>query len=146
MAHDLHPPTVPGKLFGRDMLADPYPAYHRLRQADPVHWEEALGSWFLTRYDDVAAGLRSPQLSADRIAAMRALAGEKDIEPFFEFLGNRMLYTDPPRHTRLRLLVSKAFTPAAVEARSAHIQQVVDGLLDRVQDRGEMDVVRDFAF
>src|SRR5262245_9828922 len=145
MAHETGP-AVQGRLFGPDMLADPYPVYDRLRESDPVHWDEDHKAWFLTRYDDVNAGLRSPLLSADRTAAMQQLAGDPQLQPFFTFLSNRMLYTDPPRHTRLRLLVNKAFTPHAVEARAAHIQQIVDGLLDRVQTRGTMDVVRDLAF
>jgi hypothetical protein len=139
MAHDPLP-------FDDSMRADPYPAYQRLRSSDPVHWNDELGAWFLTRYDDVSAGLRDLRLSANRAGPLEKLANSPDLAPFFRFLGNRMLLTDPPRHTRLRSLVNKAFTPRAVEARGPHIQQVVDSLLDRVLPTGKMDVVADLAF
>ena len=62
-------------LFGPDMLADPYPVYHRLREADPVHWHEPFGSWVVTRYDDVVAGFRDPRLSSERAGPMAARQG-----------------------------------------------------------------------
>jgi hypothetical protein len=133
-------------LFGPEMLADPYPIYHRLRTADPVHWHPAINSWVLTRHRDVAAALVDPRFSAERTAFMQQQAGHQELEPFFAFLSNRMIYTDGPRHTRLRTLVNKAFTPHAVEAMAPHIQQLVDGFLDRVQVQGHMDLIRDLAF
>jgi cytochrome P450 len=138
--------TEAGQLFGPQMLADPYPVYHQLRSTDPVHWDETLQAWVLTRYRDVVAGLHDLRLSSDRIVYLRELAGAKELEPFFTFLSNRMIFCDPPRHTRLRGLVTKAFTPHAVEAMAPHIQQLVDGFLDRVQGQGHMDVIRDLAF
>jgi cytochrome P450 len=133
-------------LFSHDMAQDPYPIYHRLRAADPVHWSEKFNAWILTRYDDVAAGLNDLRLSSDRTALLQEMAGSKELEPFFAFLSQRMIFADPPKHARLRGLVSKAFTPHAVEAMRPHIQQLVDGLLDAVQGRGHMDLIRDFAF
>jgi cytochrome P450 len=134
------------RLFGPQMLADPYPVYQQLRSADPVYWDQTLQAWVLTRYSDVVAALHDLRLSSDRIAYMRELAGTKDLEPFFTFLSNRMIFCDPPRHTRLRGLVTKAFTPHAVEAMEPHIQQLVDEFIDRVQGQGHMDVVHDLAF
>jgi len=145
MPHDIQPIGA-GRLFGPDMIADPYPVYSRMRESDPVHWDDALGGWFLMRYDDVAQGFRSPLLSAARTGAMYQMAGRKELEPFFTFLSKRMLYNDPPRHTKLRSLVSKAFTPHAIEARGVHIQEVVDRLLDRIIGQGSLDLVHDFAF
>jgi len=57
-----------------------------------------------------------------------------------------MLFLDPPDHTRLRSLVNKAFTPRVVEAMRPHIQQIVDELLDVVQEKGQMEVISDFAY
>ena len=57
-----------------------------------------------------------------------------------------MLYADPPYHTRLRALVSRAFTPRVVAKMEPHIEQVVDGLLDAVQDKGRMDVIEHLAY
>src|SRR5262249_1251155 len=80
------------------------------------------------------------------IALMRELAASKELEPFFAFLSRRMVFADPPNHTRLRGLVSKTFTPHVVEAMRPHIQKLVDGFLDAAANRGQMDVIHDFAF
>jgi cytochrome P450 len=133
-------------LFGPGMLADPYPVYDRLRTNDPVHWHEAFGAWIVTRYDDVNACLHDARFSSDRSAGLRELADNPDLQPFFEFVGDRMSFTDPPRHTRLRGLINRAFTPSAVEAMAPRIEQLVAGLLDAVRDRASMEVISEFAF
>ena len=69
------------------------------------------------------------------------MAGSKELKPFFSFLANRMVLADPPKHTRLRGLVSKAFTPHTIEAMRPHIQQLVDGYLSRCEF-GRMDFPR----
>src|SRR5262245_30301226 len=128
------------------MRADPYPVYARLRAADPVHWDDTAQAWVLTRYQDVQAALHDPRLSSDRVARMKELAGTTGLGPFFDFLRSRMVFVDPPQHTRMRCLLNKAFTPHAVEAMRPRVQQVIDDALDRVQAQGRMDVIRDFAF
>jgi cytochrome P450 len=133
-------------LFGPEMLADPYPVYGWLRETDPVHWHEPFAAWILTRYDDMVAVLQDNRFSAERTARMQEMAGQPELQSFFSFLSTRMLYADPPRHTRLRGLVSKAFTPHAVEAMRPHIQALVDGFLDGVQAQGHMDVIADLAY
>jgi hypothetical protein len=124
-----------------DFIANPYPTYHRLRAEDPVH-QSPLGFWVLTRYEDVAAALRDPRFAKEAIAAFVAAR--------FGFaapgIGLSMLDRDPPDHTRLRSLVSKAFTPRVVETLRPHIQQIVDGLLDRVAGAASMDLIEDFAY
>lgn len=131
-----------------EMLADPYPVLRQLREQEPVHRSDAIGGWVLTRYDDVLAALRDPRLSADRITPyMNRLTEEKRAQQSaIGSLGHWMVFTDPPDHTRLRSLVTKAFTPRVVEGLRGYIQQVVDELLDAVQARGEMDVIADFAY
>jgi len=124
-----------------EFVADPYPTYHRLRTEDPVH-HSPLGFWVLTRYEDVVASLRDPRLAKEAIATF--VAERLGISPLG--IGLSMLDRDPPDHTRLRGLVSKAFTPRVVEVLRPHIQQIVDGLLDRVEGRGEMDLIEDFAY
>jgi pimeloyl-[acyl-carrier protein] synthase len=140
----MTPPT--DALFGPAMLSDPYPAYRRLRETDPVHWHEPFDAWVLTRYADVVAALHDPRFSSERTGAMQQMGGGKGLKSFFDFLATRMIYADPPRHTRLRGLVSKAFTPHAVEAMRPHIQALVDQFLDGVKSRGRMDVVADLAY
>jgi cytochrome P450 len=122
-------------------VADPYPTYHRLRAEDPVH-HSPLGFWVLTRYDDVVAALRDPRLAKEAIAAFVAARFGAPIPA----LGLSMLDRDPPDHTRLRSLVSKAFTPRVVEGLRPRIQQIVDGLLAGVAEAGSMDLVEEFAY
>jgi cytochrome P450 len=133
------------RLFGPEMLANPYPFYHRLRSLDPIHREETTGGWILTRYADVVMILRHARVSSDRARVLPAGVPEEFL-PLFAFRANSMLNADPPKHTRLRLLVSKAFTPAAVEALTPLIQQVVDQSLDAVQAQGHMDLIHDLAY
>jgi len=125
-----------------EFVADPYPMYHRLRAEDPVH-HSPLGFWVLTRYPDVMAMLRDPRLIKEPIAAFVAARFGMAVPPG---LGLSMLDRDPPDHTRLRGLVSKAFTPRALERLRPEIQQIVDGLLDEVEARGSMDLVEEFAY
>ena len=124
-----------------DFVADPYPTYHRLRSEDPVH-ESPLGFWVLTRYEDVVASLRDPRFAKEpMIAAVAARLG-------FDAgaVGISMLDRDPPDHTRLRGLASKAFTPRVVERLRPRVQEIVDGLLDRVERAGTMDLIEEFAY
>ncbi len=145
MTQQTATPAGAGRLFGPEMLVNPYPIYHMLRSMDPVHWHEAAGAWVLTRYADVAAVLRNPNASSERTRVAQALSPE-EFQELYAFRSNAMLNCDPPRHTRLRLLVSKAFTPAAVERLAPFIQKVVDEALDAALARGGMDVMRDLAY
>jgi cytochrome P450 len=124
-----------------EFVADPYPTYHRLRAEDPVHLSP-LGFWVLTRYEDVAAVLRDPRFAKE--AMMAAVAKRFGITQ--GTFGLSMLDRDPPAHTRLRSLVSKAFTPKVVEAMRPHIQEIVDGLLERVAGAGSLDLIEEFAY
>src|SRR5262249_42094732 len=98
------------KLFGPRMLADPYPYYARLRSTAPVYWVDQFDAWVLTRYADVTAVLRSAHVSSDRANKTPQQAGP-EYPALNEVRAFSMLNADPPRHTRLRLLVNKAFTP-----------------------------------
>jgi len=125
-----------------EFVADPYPMYQRLQADDPVH-HSPLGFWVLTRYADVIASLRDPRLIKEPIAAFVAARFGMAVPPG---LGLSMLDRDPPDHTRLRGLVSKAFTPKALERLRPDIQRIVDELLDRVDGHGEMDLIDEFAY
>lgn len=132
-------------LLDPEVLANPYPLYHKLRTEDPVHWDPFLHAWVVTRYSDVIEVLyrysanRTPtpeQLSALNLSALNPIA---------EVMVRQMLFLDPPDHTRLRALASAAFTPRRVEQLRSHIQGIMDGLLDKVVLTGRMDVIADFA-
>src|SRR5262245_31291740 len=128
------------------MLDDPFPVYRRFREEDPVHWSPKLKAWVLTRYDDVTAVMHDPRISNERTNLMEAMVGEPRLKSLFQFISDRMVFTDPPRHTRLRCLVNKAFTPHAVEAMRPQIQELVDGFINARQARREMDLIGEFAF
>jgi cytochrome P450 len=134
------------KLFGPDMLADPYPIYHRLRSTSPVSWVPTLDAWLVTSFEAVSAGLRDPRLSSDRFDRARKRLEAKGLGDLIDERVKSMLHMDPPNHTRLRGLVSKAFTPRAVEAMEGRIGAVVDELLDATQGSGHMDVIQDLAY
>jgi cytochrome P450 len=133
------------KLFGPQMLADPYPYYARLRSTAPVYWADQFDGWILTRYADVTTVLRSPNASSDR-----ASRGPQQARPEYQSLNEVRLYSmlnaDPPRHTRLRLLVNKAFTPRTVEELAPFIRTFVDKALDAAKARGRMELMADLAF
>ncbi|HEY5639536.1 MAG TPA: cytochrome P450 [Dehalococcoidia bacterium] len=137
--------------FTPEALADPYPMYRELLAHNPVSWNPMLQTWVFTRYDDVDAILTHPRTSADRRSGTNSFAEmqRKYIEENPDDLFVRaptMLTSDPPEHTRLRRLVSKAFTPRAVENLRPRIQEIVDELLAEVADKGEMDLVQALAY
>jgi len=141
--------TVQYNPFIPEVHANPYPMYARLRAEDPIHWSALMEAWVLTRYDDVVAVLTDSRFSADRRQARNRFADEiaRREEEFGPFGRTRtMLTSDPPEHTRLRRLVSKAFTPRMVEGLRPRIQEIVDELLDAVAQNGRMDVIRDLAY
>ncbi len=135
--------------FIPEVHANPYPMYVRLREEDPVHWSALMEAWILTRYEDIVAVLTDSRFSANRRQAQNRFAQEalKIAEEFGPFGRTQtMLTSDPPLHTRLRRLVSKAFTPRMVEGLRPRIQLIVDELLDAVRDSGRMDLIRDLAY
>lgn len=133
------------RLLEPEVLANPYPLYHRLRSEDPVHWDRFLHTWVVTRYPDVLNVLHS--FSADRTPTPEQLTamGLSGLNPIAKVMVKQMLFMDAPAHTRLRGLASAAFTPRRVEVLREHIQEIADALLDRVQTRGRMDIIADFA-
>jgi cytochrome P450 len=125
-----------------EFLADPYPTYHRLRDEDPVH-HSPLDFWVLTRYEDVAAVLRDPRFIKEPLVSMVAARFGVSVPPG---VGLSMLDRDPPDHTRLRSLVSKAFTPRVVEGLRPRIQKMVDDLITQAEAVGTMDLIEEFAY
>jgi cytochrome P450 len=126
-------------------IADPYPFYHRLRETAPV-FKTPMGFWLLTRYEDIASSLRDRRFGKDFAGSIRRKYGENRLnEPAIANLSHTMLVVDPPDHTRLRSLVTKAFTARRVADMRVRIRKLVDEQLDRVADKGGMDVIRDIA-
>jgi cytochrome P450 PksS len=142
----LTPPNYGSHRF----KANPFPFYARLREEAPVF--RIMGpanepGWLVTRYDDVSSVLKHARLSKDRLAMMTP--EEREAMPWvFKLFGpisQNMLSRDPPNHTRLRALVHKAFTPKLIERLRSRVQVLSDGLLDKAQRRGSMDLVAEYA-
>jgi cytochrome P450 len=136
--------TVPATpLVDPAVLADPHPVLAELRESGPVHrldGSTGVPVWMVTRYDDVLAALSDPRLSNDphhASALTEVLRGD--------FLSRSMIGADPPEHTRLRRLVSKAFTARRVEGLRPRVQEITDALLDRITPRGSADLVAEFG-
>ena len=133
--------------------ANPYPFYAQWREQAPV-MATPLGFTVLTRYEDVARTLRGAEFARDieahvearpddpRSARRERLRERRDSGE----IAKSILNLDPPDHTRLRRLVSLAFTPSAIERLRPRVQSLVDDVLDRAADRGTMEVVEELAF
>ena len=128
-------------------LADPYPFYHRLRAADPVHRHET-GFWLVTRYSDAVAMLRDPRFvrPPGPAAAGDAPVEGEQLSPREFLRAYGILWQNPPDHTRLRRLVNKAFTPGAVDVLRPRIQAFVESLLDAAEERGSADLIPALAY
>jgi pimeloyl-[acyl-carrier protein] synthase len=132
-------------LLDPEVLANPYPLFHRLRTEDPVHWDPFLHAWVVTRYADVLEVLLT--FSAERTHTPEKLKamGLSEMSPIAQLMVQQMLFMDPPAHTRLRSLASYAFSPARVAVLRTHIREIVNRLLDAVQNQGHMDVIQDLG-
>jgi len=136
--------TVPvSPLTDPAVLADPHPTLAALRESGPVHRLDmrlGLPVWVVTRYADVLAAMSDPRLSNDPRHATGLDEMLRD-----DFLSRSMIGADPPAHTRLRRLVSKAFTARRVEGLRPRVQEITDTLLDRITPHGAADLVGEFA-
>ena len=128
-------------LLTPDFYRYPYPVYSALRRHDPVHWDEEHQVWVLTRYADVAAALVNPRL----VRGAEEITIETD-DPLRRVLSRMMLFSEPPRHTRLRSLVNRAFTPRRIDGMRPRIQTIVDQLLERIRGRRDIDLIADLAY
>jgi cytochrome P450 len=127
--------------------ADPYPRYAALRRMAPVH-RSAIGLWVLSRYEDCQQLLRHPGVGKDfsQAASTVGLSEEQQAEQAaFRNDRSNMLFADPPDHTRLRSLATRAFTPKTVERLRPQIVALVDELIDGFEGE-EVDVMDALAF
>lgn len=130
---------------------DPYPALARIRETEPVYWSDRWGVWVLTRHDQAMAMLREPRRfsNAGRFSAfLDDLPPEAadHVRPLRRHYSSGMLQSDPPDHTRLRPLVNRAFTPRVVEGSRVRIEQVVRELIATFRERGQADLLHEFAY
>ena len=142
--NDLGVPTgVAATALDPAYQRDPDPVHDALREREPVHHDQVLRRWLLTRHDDVDTLLRDRSLSADP----RNGAPETFMAAFVDPNGREpsILLMDPPEHTRLRGLISKAFTPRAIEQMAPRVQQIAADLLDAVAGSDGFDLISAFA-
>lgn len=133
------------RLLDPEVLANPYPLYHRLQEEAPVYWDPFLHAWVVTRYDDVLTVLL--KYSANRTPTPEKLAemGLSQIGPIAQVMVKQMLFMDAPAHTRLRSLASYAFMPARVAVLRDRIQSVAESLAQAMKGRETVDIIADFA-
>ncbi|HKN53387.1 MAG TPA: alpha/beta fold hydrolase, partial [Amycolatopsis sp.] len=131
-------------------LNDPYPFYRALREKAPVHYEDSLGGWVLTGYDDVSRLLRDSRVIrppvTDYLFASVPQAQRDGMANFERQLAGSLPFTNPPYHTRLRRLFGKAFTARKIMAMRGRVSEITDGLLDRLADRGSGDLMELVAY
>jgi hypothetical protein len=144
-ARKHEPPLSLAALLDPEVLANPYPLYHRLRAESPVHWDPLLRVWVVTRYEDVIRVLRD--FSAQRTPPPEQLTamGLAALNPVAKVMLKQMLFLDPSAHTRIRSLASAAFTPARVEMLRSHIREIIQNLLKPIALTGRMNVIADLA-
>ncbi|MBX3165826.1 MAG: cytochrome P450 [Candidatus Eremiobacteraeota bacterium] len=139
--------------FSSQLLTNPYPAYHVIRKLDPVHWSDSWQSWFVSRYQDVASLMKDNRLSVSQVGKFsQRLEGEQGLDEaraqlkeIERWLASFLLFTDPPAHTRLRGLISKAFTPRSVELLAPVVQERIDRLLEPLQTGQVVDLMEHLA-
>ena len=129
-------------------VADPYPALARLRDEAPVVYDERTNQWLVSRFADVNAALRDRRLGRRYThVATHEEWGRTPPPPdqaaFWDLLDLQMIDMEPPDHTRLRRLVTKAFTPRTVEALRPRIEMIVAGIVGHARELGEFDLIAD---
>ncbi|GGV38483.1 cytochrome P450 family protein [Streptomyces spectabilis] len=150
--HDKPPVSPEPELFTWEFASDPYPAYAWLREHAPVtkrRLPSGVEAWLVTRYADARQALADQRLSKNpahhdepaHAKGKTGIPGERKAE-----LMTHLLNIDPPDHTRLRRLVSKAFTPRRVAEFESRVQELTDQLIDGFAERGEADLIHEFAF
>lgn len=131
--------------YGDAFRTDPHPVYAGLRERGPVHRIRPPGSlpdywsWLVVGHEEVRAALADPRLSKDGRRIGMVFNDE-------QLIGRHLLGTDPPEHTRLRGLVSRAFTMRRVERLRPRVQEITDGLLDAMLPLGRADLVESLAY
>ncbi len=125
-----------------DFYDNPYPYYHALRDLDPVH-RMPDGSFFLSRYQDLLAVYKdTATFSSDKKTEFKPKLGDS---PIYEHHTTSLVFSDPPAHTRVRRLMAAALTPRHIAAMEAGLEALVDSLLDKLEAKGDVDLVEDYA-
>ncbi len=142
-----------GKSLGHPkFVTNPYPLYRKLRESQPIRRDPLAPVWVITTYADTLNMLRDPRFNKDPFRGER-LPREMRAQLQVPIMGSAraslemtsMLFLDPPQHTRVRSIFTKAFTPRRLESLRPQIEAITNRLLDAVKEKGEMDLLADFA-
>jgi len=137
--------------FGGETLQDPYPMYARMHEAGPLHLLDVdgqWGAWAIFSHAECSSIAKDPRLSAKRAQQMLALLPPDSRSEFSELarmLNLWLIFMDAPEHTRLRKLLNKGFTPAAVEGLRPQVEAIVDSMLKPLRHGSEVDLMEEFA-
>jgi cytochrome P450 len=128
--------------LSEDFYADPYPVYRALREYEPIK-RMRNGTYFLTRYEDIVAVYKNTKaFSSDKKIEFKPKYGDK---PLYEHHTTSLVFNDPPLHTRVRRLIAGVLTPRAIAELEPALVALIDSLLDRMAEKGHVDLIEDFA-
>src|SRR5262252_255983 len=145
--------AVNDDMFTDDVIADPYTYYGRLREEDPVHWNDKYALWVITRHDDVVWMTRHHELFSNAVFKNDPRPAYPDINEadlgLYEYVRNyqadQFIQHDRPEHLEMRKVVHSYCTPRSMEAWRSFVVNAVKELLDAAEDKGRMDVMKDLA-
>jgi cytochrome P450 len=146
-------PHIQDDMFTPDVIADPYTYYGRIRDEDPIHWNEKYEMWAVTRYDDLTWLTRHHELFSSAVFKNDPRPPYPDINEsdlgLYEYVKNyqadQFIQHDRPEHLEMRRVLHGFFTPRSMESWRPFVQAAVKELLDAAEEKGEMDVMRDLA-
>ena len=143
------PATMDCPIIDAAFLANPYPTYQALRKAGPIHWSEEFfgGAWLVTRHADVELVLRDPRFSAQRTGAWVKDHEEApgELSGFQRLFARALLFLDAPDHPRVRKVLNTGFRPDVIHQLVPHIERIITGLLDQVEDIDCFDFIQKVA-
>ena len=145
--------AVRDDMFTPDVIADPYGYYGRLRDEDPVHWNETYALWVITGYDELVWLTRHHEFFSSAVfkndpRPPYPAIDESDLGLYDyvrNYQGDQFIQHDRPEHLEMRRVVHGYFTPKSMEAWRPFVQKAVKELLDAAEEKGRMDVLRDLA-
>jgi len=139
------------EVFSDEILQDPYPTYARLLEEGPLHYVD-VGSkwavWSVFSHAECSAMAKDPRCSAKRAQQQLLalpLSRQAEFSELARMLGLWLIFMDPPEHTRLRKLLNKGFSPAAIEALRPQVEAIVDRMLKPLEHGSEVELMREFA-
>lgn len=134
--------------FCAEKLQNPYPLFNRMRVEDPVHWSERMKLWLVTRYEDISTGLRDSRLSSNRMGMyIQALPPDLKarVKPLLDHISKWVQLTDDPDHTRLRKLVTMAFTPRMINTLRGRVEELARFFVKDIQPGEPFDLIEKFC-